>query len=200
MSLLRRCGPKLWLMIVNVTKIGYILKSNGSHHFQNYLDSVLNINEPICITSQVEALPTTPPGLSCKSNASRRQMTCSHALRQFPHNGRSPIHDDPADVVHPRPLPLAYKLIPRIFCPWSSGIVQLTATTQHTVRSCAIFIYSCQSRIGTMFRRSAARFAIAAAKAAEPSAHTLAVSQAQGVAKGLTGGMCHSNAFTCGRI
>ena len=43
-----------------------------------------------------------------------------------------------------------------------------------------------------MFRHSARRLAVAAAKAAEPSAHTLAVSKAQGVAKGLTGG-----AFAC---
>jgi cysteine synthase A len=40
-----------------------------------------------------------------------------------------------------------------------------------------------------MFRHSARRLAIAAAKAADPSPHTIAVSKAQGIAKGLTGGM-----------
>lgn len=40
-----------------------------------------------------------------------------------------------------------------------------------------------------MFRQTAQRLAVAAAKAAEPSAYTLAVSKAQGVARGLTGGM-----------
>jgi cysteine synthase A len=39
-----------------------------------------------------------------------------------------------------------------------------------------------------MFRYTARRLAVAVAKAAEPSAHTLSVSKAQGVAKGLTGG------------
>lgn len=39
-----------------------------------------------------------------------------------------------------------------------------------------------------MFRHSVRRLAVAAAKASEPSAYTLAVSKAQGVAKGLTGG------------
>lgn len=39
-----------------------------------------------------------------------------------------------------------------------------------------------------MFRRSAVRLAVAAAKAAEPSALTLSVSKAQGISKGLTGG------------
>lgn len=39
-----------------------------------------------------------------------------------------------------------------------------------------------------MFRHSVRRLAVAAAKAAEPSAHTIAVSQAQGVSRGLTGG------------
>jgi cysteine synthase len=40
-----------------------------------------------------------------------------------------------------------------------------------------------------MFRRTAVRLAAAAVKAADPTAHTLAVSKAQGVAKGLTGGL-----------
>ncbi len=39
-----------------------------------------------------------------------------------------------------------------------------------------------------MFRITARRFAAAAVAAAEPSAHTLKVSQAQGVAHGLTAG------------
>lgn len=47
-----------------------------------------------------------------------------------------------------------------------------------------VFTYSL-----TMFRHSVRRLAIAAAKAAEPSAHTLAVSHAQGISKGLTGGL-----------
>ncbi|VUC34245.1 unnamed protein product, partial [Clonostachys rosea] len=38
-----------------------------------------------------------------------------------------------------------------------------------------------------MFRTTARRLAVAAAKAAEPSAYTLKVSAAQGIAKGLTG-------------
>lgn len=42
-----------------------------------------------------------------------------------------------------------------------------------------------------MFRHSVRRLAIAAAKAAEPSAYTVAVSSAQGVSKGLTGGALH---------
>ena len=41
-----------------------------------------------------------------------------------------------------------------------------------------------------MFRHSVRRLAAAAVKAADPSAHTMAVSKAQGIAKGLTGGMC----------
>lgn len=41
----------------------------------------------------------------------------------------------------------------------------------------------------TMFRYTARRLAVAAVKAAEPSSHTLAVSGAQGVARGLTGGL-----------
>lgn len=41
-----------------------------------------------------------------------------------------------------------------------------------------------------MFRYTARRLAVAAAKAAEPpTAYTLAVSKAQGVAHGLTGGL-----------
>lgn len=39
-----------------------------------------------------------------------------------------------------------------------------------------------------MFRHTARRLAVAAVKAAEPSSYTLAVSGAQGVARGLTGG------------
>lgn len=39
-----------------------------------------------------------------------------------------------------------------------------------------------------MFRRSAWRLAASAKAAAEPSLHTIQVSKAQGIAKGLTGG------------
>lgn len=54
-----------------------------------------------------------------------------------------------------------------------------------------------------MFRHSVRRFATTAARRAaaapvaahEPSVHTLAVSKAQGVAKGLTGGMFSSRRF-----
>jgi len=42
-----------------------------------------------------------------------------------------------------------------------------------------------------MFRRGARTFATCARRMAEaPSAHTIAVSKAQGVAHGLTGGVC----------
>ena len=47
-----------------------------------------------------------------------------------------------------------------------------------------------------MFRHGARTFAtsaqrLAAAAAAEPSQHLIAVSKAQGIAQGLTGGMCN---------
>ena len=91
-----------------------------------------------------------------------------------PHNGsRQPIHDDPADVV-------AYKFLPRPFHAvnnWSQN-AQFTTSLGY-----ALHIYR-----GAMFRRSAVRLAVAAAKAAEPSALTLSVSKAQGISKGLTGG------------
>lgn len=56
-----------------------------------------------------------------------------------------------------------------------------------------------------MFRHGVRRIATtaarrAAAAAKDPSAHTLAVSKAQGIAKGLTGGTRFLIAFVSGRI
>ncbi|KFG86144.1 cysteine synthase [Metarhizium anisopliae] len=51
-----------------------------------------------------------------------------------------------------------------------------------------------------MFRRSAVRLAVAAAKAAEPSALTLAVSKAQGISKGLTGAIGNTPLIRLNRL
>ncbi|KAL3964579.1 hypothetical protein ACCO45_001583 [Purpureocillium lilacinum] len=59
-------------------------------------------------------------------------------------------------------------------------------------------VHTCAPAI--MFRHSARRLAVAAAKAAEPSAHTLAVSKAQGIAKGLTGAIGNTPLIRLNRL
>ncbi|UKZ51905.1 Cysteine synthase 1 [Trichoderma virens] len=51
-----------------------------------------------------------------------------------------------------------------------------------------------------MFRHTTRRLAVAAAKAAEPSAYTLAVSRAQGVARGLTGAIGNTPLIRLNRL